>query len=470
MANTTNYNFEKPAQTDYYDVEVQNNNWDKLDTELKKTNDNKQDTLVSGVSIKTINGESLLGSGNIFIKGGTLSEEVTAKRADVLKGKTTIMNDSADEIVEGTLEVQSIVNFNLSLYASETVMGAWQKPAKGPYSGVTIVYRTDRYPNSATDGTVAYEGNGINFTKTLPAGTKHYFAAFSYMNTNIGKIYSDVAAKAEFTPSKIQGRQVFKSNGTFTVPAGVYNIQVFAVGGGGGGGGNERRASTRDASGGGGGGYTKTQSISVTPGQHLNVIIGAGGAGGKQINGECGLNGGTSQIGNVSAGGGAGGINRYVYPNESPHGGAGGSGGGGGSQQTSAQNKPNKGGNGGNNGANGEIGLRYNDYRKQYETYSNGGVGQGITTREFAQSGATLYAGGGGGGGADNADGGAGGSGGGGRGSAGGYSRPNSYPSPGSANTGGGGGGGGGSHSSHGSSGSPGAAGGSGIVIVRWGY
>ena len=68
MANTTNYNFEKPAQTDYYDVEVQNNNWDKLDTELKKTNDNKQDTLVSGVSIKTINGESLLGSGDINIE------------------------------------------------------------------------------------------------------------------------------------------------------------------------------------------------------------------------------------------------------------------------------------------------------------------------------------------------------------------------------------------------------------------
>lgn len=30
----------------------------------------KQDTLVSGVSIKTINGTSLLGSGNIVISGG----------------------------------------------------------------------------------------------------------------------------------------------------------------------------------------------------------------------------------------------------------------------------------------------------------------------------------------------------------------------------------------------------------------
>ena len=38
---TTNYHFTKPAETDYYDVNVQNNNWDAADQELKDLNDKK---------------------------------------------------------------------------------------------------------------------------------------------------------------------------------------------------------------------------------------------------------------------------------------------------------------------------------------------------------------------------------------------------------------------------------------------
>ena len=33
---TTNFGFKKPAETDYYDVTVQNDNWDKADQEIKK--------------------------------------------------------------------------------------------------------------------------------------------------------------------------------------------------------------------------------------------------------------------------------------------------------------------------------------------------------------------------------------------------------------------------------------------------
>ena len=456
MANTTNYNFEKPAQTDYYDVEVQNNNWDKLDTELKKTNDNKQDTLVSGVSIKTINGESLLGSGNIFIKGGTSSDEVTAKRADVLKGKTTIMNDSADEIVEGTLEVQSIVNFNLSLYASETVMGAWQNPAKGPYSGVKVVYRTDRYPENPDDGTVAYEGSGISFTKTLPAGVKHFFAAFSYMTTNFGRIYLGTPAKAEFTTSKVQGRQVFKSNGTFTVPAGVYNIQVFAVGGGGGGANWFENESIGYAPGGGGGGKTVTKTLSVNPGAKYNVTIGGGGT--PHVAGGASTFGGNL----VSAAGGSQGANGR-FQTYAGNGGSGGGGGGYAHGKTSYKDgKP-----GASDGANGAS----------WDAKVAGGSGQGSTTREFGQSGATLYAGGGGGGGTAyfnysgsyvywEGKGGAGGAGGGGRGGDA-AEKGSQTATHGSANSGGGGGSGG---VFDGMIRGLARNGGSGIVIVRWGY
>ena len=40
---TTNYHFSKPAETDYYDVNVQNNNWDVADREMKGLDDKKVD-------------------------------------------------------------------------------------------------------------------------------------------------------------------------------------------------------------------------------------------------------------------------------------------------------------------------------------------------------------------------------------------------------------------------------------------
>lgn len=40
---TTNYHFSKPAETDYYDVNVQNNNWDAADREMKGLDDEKVD-------------------------------------------------------------------------------------------------------------------------------------------------------------------------------------------------------------------------------------------------------------------------------------------------------------------------------------------------------------------------------------------------------------------------------------------
>lgn len=47
--------------------------------------DNKQDTLVSGTNIKTINNQTLLGSGNIDIQGsGTSVEAFTAEEVQTI--------------------------------------------------------------------------------------------------------------------------------------------------------------------------------------------------------------------------------------------------------------------------------------------------------------------------------------------------------------------------------------------------
>lgn len=134
---------------------------------------------------------------------------------------------------------------------------------------------------------------------------------------------------------------------TFTNLNGAENgIDVFLVGGGGNG-------ETIRGARGGGGGYTKTvKGVSIAIATPYTVTIGA--------------SSGTSSAFGVSANGASGAD--------------GGSGGGGGGSSSGTS------GNGGSNGGNGTAG-----------NVSNGGTGQGTTTREFGESTGKLYSGGGGG-------------------------------------------------------------------------
>lgn len=62
---------------------------------------NKQDTLVSGTNIKTINNQSLLGSGNITIEGGTIDTTITS-------GSTNAVTSAAIYNQFGGLKLQKI--------------------------------------------------------------------------------------------------------------------------------------------------------------------------------------------------------------------------------------------------------------------------------------------------------------------------------------------------------------------------
>lgn len=86
------------------------------------------------------------------------------------------------------------------------------------------------------------------------------------------------------------GGQVFTSNGTFTIPAGVTRLKVTVVGGGGGG----RGDSDGVAGGAGGGGAAIKFLTGLTPGNTLSVTVGGGGSGGAP--GTVGNTGGTSQV------------------------------------------------------------------------------------------------------------------------------------------------------------------------------
>ena len=293
----------------------------------------------------------------------------------------------------------------------------------------------------ATTGTVVFKGLETGtWTLTITNGTDtatkaveikaDYQAAISFNTipdftyTGDFEIVSDDDQPITVSQGNWKIRFLTSGTLTFTNLNGAENgIDVFLVGGGGGG--------SRAA---GGGGYTKTlKAVKVTIGTAYAIEVGAGGIAGVG-NSKAGSAGGTSNAFGASANGGeakTNGATSFVGAN-------GGSGGGAGSSN----------GAGGQGGSDGSDGFHRNG------TNQDSGKGQGITTREFGESGGKLYAGGGGGGTITSSNGGAGGDGGGGDGG-----NTSGGATSGETNTGGGGGGAANSKA--------GGAGGSGIVTIR---
>lgn len=245
-----------------------------------------------------------------------------------------------------------------------------------------------------------------------------------------------------------------QGSATYTVPDGFDTITVKAWGAGGGGGGGGSGGTA--GGGGGGGGYVKT-TLSVTPGEILNVYVGGGGSGGNANNsgGAGGGGGGYSSVSRsgtalvIASGGGGGGGGDSTSSNNGGSGGAGGGasgvsgsasglvGGGGGGSQSS-------GGSGGNGTANGGSGGSLSG--------GDGGDGDSANTGSGA-SGGSLGGGNGGGGNVASGSGrNRGGSPGGGGGGGGYFGGGGGAGSPGGGSSSGGGGGGGGSSYASGTS------------------
>lgn len=275
------------------------------------------------------------------------------------------------------------------------------------------------------------------------------------VEVTVNDVYYGTDVYVELVSAKT-GYVIFTSSQVWEVPAGVNEIDIFAVGGGGGGAAGS--SIYYGGMGAGSGFVSNVLNKSIKDVDSLSIVIGSGG--------EAGLDGNTSFVSNgdsilCSADGGKRGQTMYWYSNISSLYGNGGSGGGfpayyqrSSSTSISAQCA-------GPGGSNGSAGYYNSNISYSNNALATAANGSGVTTRAFKDSNNTLYAGAGGGGGFYNyyPSGAAGGSGGGGAGSSVGGSA-----APGTPNTGGGGGGGAG-----GSGYTDGAAGGSGVVIIRWG-
>lgn len=84
-----------------------------------RTNINAQETLVSGTSIKTINNESLLGSGNITISGGGGSGEANVIESISINGTAqTVASKNVDLAVPVSSTITSIVTLTEAQYTA----------------------------------------------------------------------------------------------------------------------------------------------------------------------------------------------------------------------------------------------------------------------------------------------------------------------------------------------------------------
>lgn len=271
-----------------------------------------------------------------------------------------------------------VTNFTLTPNKSKAILN-WENPTNQSYSVTKVIQKVGSDPQTPEDGTEVYSGTGTTVTVTnLQEGIDYHFAVFTLskdgkynppaVKTYNPSIYPKYTYTGQHTLIKDENdhwRIKFLSSGVLEWLGEDTEIDIFLVGGGAGG-----QAGSYGGRG-GGGGYTKTvKKITLTQGQRINVVIGAGGA--AQT-----LSGGTTSFDSHSVSGGNG-VN-------------GGSGGGGDSEVV-RNNRTAHGGDGGTDGSNGTAG--HND---EGSPSSGGGAGQGSTTREFGEPGADLYSGGGGG-------------------------------------------------------------------------
>jgi len=394
-----------------------------------------------------------------------------------------------DDIIAGDVRVENDIEIGTGNISNQIFVGAVDAGTSGSGSTLMVAFSNVKNDGSST--------KSFNFTGS--GDDQNIIRRFHYIGTplrqnsdgssEVGTIIDETEVFNSIRPDDLElhynselssyivgtggtaavGQQVFTSNGTFTVPAGVTQVSAVVIGGGGGGGNSSGSFFGQSSGAGGGAGGLSYGTFSVTPGETLTVNVGSGGGVGSSggsssivrsattlLQGSGGTGGGTNNT-NGTGGGSSG--------TERDGGGDGGAGGDGSSALFA--NAPDGGGAGG--GAGGYSG--------------NGGAGGGDGG---SGSGGSGGSGGGGGAGSTNDDGGGGGGGvgllgegsngsagssgspgnGGGAGSGGSNGSNGSSDDAGSGgNYGGGGGGGGGTTATNGS----GAGGGSGAARIIWG-
>lgn len=128
----------------------------------------KQDTLVSGTNIKTINGNSLLGSGNISISGATLAD---GDYGDITVGSSgttmTIDNSAVTNAKINDVAATKVTQDSTHRFVTDTEKNTWNSKLdpNTPITGATktkITYDADGLVTSGADATTSDISDSTN--------------------------------------------------------------------------------------------------------------------------------------------------------------------------------------------------------------------------------------------------------------------------------------------------------------------
>ena len=168
--------------------------------------DTKQDTLVSGTSIKTLNGNSLLGSGNIAISGsGTVDSALSTTSTNPVQNKviTTSLNGKANsshthtesDITNLSSDLSSINDDITSLSNSITNLVQVQELFSGQKSinngsNTTVSHTVSACPNGYSYIWVFKEAYRCHQTDVNLNGTTLTYKLYNFSGSNSGACYT----------------------------------------------------------------------------------------------------------------------------------------------------------------------------------------------------------------------------------------------------------------------------------------
>lgn len=267
-------------------------------TNLKTVNSNSllgsgnvavQEVLVSGTNLKTVNSNSLLGSGNVSVQ-------------DVLVSGTNIKTVNGSSLLgSGNLTVSTPVSLLLSSRTSNTILGVADNGYLIDITSGTFTQTFDACATLASGWFVYIRNSGTGDITLDPNASETIDGLTSYImypgECRLIQCNGTALTSVVLDPFY----KVFTSSGSFTKPPGYQRFEGLLWGGGGSG-----RKSGQPTYGGGGGACAPLQFAASVLGASETVTIGAGGTAQTTANTN-GNAGGTSTFGGISAFGGSGG-------------------------------------------------------------------------------------------------------------------------------------------------------------------
>lgn len=198
----------------------------------------KQDTLVSGTNIKTINNESILGSGNITIQGGSGGTsdytdltnkpsingvELSGNKTNSQLGIPTKTSDITNDSGFLTSESEPAFNSSVAKDITSTDISNWNNKLE-PSSGANKIYGTSNageqitlnYASSASAATIPFRGTGGVLSVGTPTGATHATTK-QYVDNNLATKQDTLVSG---TNIKTINNESLLGNGNITIQGG----------------------------------------------------------------------------------------------------------------------------------------------------------------------------------------------------------------------------------------------------------